>query len=406
VAAVIAVVPVRRGEIVTGGAEAIAEAGGVAIVVGDQAAVAADAMAARALAGGTQSQCRELQVLELGAFRPAAWAMAIAPHISERRVVILPASPDGRDVAPRLAAVLGWPLLAGAIRVTASGASLARMQGRQIANVVASGPFVVTLLPGSRSAAIADDELGAFTLGGPPQGNGRPDSVIPEPPRGRAVPTVIQLEAPEDAVVADAELIEVLEADPAVMDLAEATRIVSAGAGIGGPEHLARLQAVAAQLGASVGATRVVTDAGWLDHDRQIGTTGVSVRPRCYVAFGVSGAVQHIGGLGSPQHVISVNLDRSCPMMAMADLALVTDARDVVEVLARRLSEQTLARADDPAQADDAQADVAHADVAQADVTHADVTHADVAKADVAQADVAQADDGGAGASATESAGG
>jgi len=130
-----------------------------------------------------------------------------------------------------------------------------------------------------------------------------------------------------------------MAADPAVMDLTEADRIVAAGGGLGGPEQLAMLEVVAARLGASLGATRVVTDAGWLGHDRQIGTTGVSVRPRCYVAFGISGAAQHLGGLGSPRHVVSVNLDRSCPMMAMADLALVTDAGALVAVLARRLTE-------------------------------------------------------------------
>jgi len=119
----------------------------------------------------------------------------------------------------------------------------------------------------------------------------------------------------------------------------EEVRIVAAGGGLGGPEQLAMLEVVAARLGASLGATRVVTDAGWLGHDRQIGTTGVSVRPRCYVAFGISGAAQHLGGLGSPRHVVSVNLDRSCPMMAMADLALVTDAGALVAVLARRLTE-------------------------------------------------------------------
>jgi electron transfer flavoprotein alpha subunit len=377
---VIAVVPVRGGEIVTGGVEAIAEAGGLAIVVGDQAAVAARAMAA---AGGTESPCRELRVLELGAFRPAAWAVALAPHVTESRVVILPASPDGRDIAPRLAAALGRPLLAGAIGVTPEGASLARLQGRQIASVVANGPFVATLLPGSRSAAVADDRPVTVVLSGAPAPDGGPDSLAPEPPRGHAAPTVIELEATEGgaAAVADAELLEVLEADPAVMDLAEAARILSAGAGIGDRRHLATLQVVAAMLGASVGATRVVTDAGWLDHDRQIGTTGVSVRPRCYVAFGVSGAAQHIGGLGSPQHVISVNLDRSCPMMAMADLALVTDAGDVVEALARRLADQASPLpADDPAEAE-------------------------VADADDAEAEVAEPDGAGAGESATELAG-
>jgi len=150
---------------------------------------------------------------------------------------------------------------------------------------------------------------------------------------------VLELEAVDAGLApADAQLVEVMAADPAVMDLEEASRIIGAGAGIGGPQQVATLQLVAAGLGASVGATRVVTDAGWLGHDRQIGTTGVSVRPRCYVAFGVSGAAQHVGGLGTPRHVVSVNSDRSCPMTAMADLALVTDASGMIDALARRLA--------------------------------------------------------------------
>jgi electron transfer flavoprotein alpha subunit len=96
---------------------------------------------------------------------------------------------------------------------------------------------------------------------------------------------------------------------------------------------------VAAALGASVGATRVVTDYGWLPFERQIGTTGVTVSPRLYVALGISGAVQHVTGLGDPDHIVSVNLDASCPMMTMADLAIVTDARALLAALADRLAD-------------------------------------------------------------------
>ena len=71
----------------------------------------------------------------------------------------------------------------------------------------------------------------------------------------------------------------------------------------------------------------MATDAGWIGYERQIGTTGVTVDPELYIALGVSGAAQHIGGLGAPAHVVSVNTDPSCPMTAMADLGLVTDAR-------------------------------------------------------------------------------
>jgi electron transfer flavoprotein alpha subunit len=135
----------------------------------------------------------------------------------------------------------------------------------------------------------------------------------------------------------DAELIVVLPADPATMDLSEAPRIVAAGAGLGSEDAVHRLGVLALALGASAGATRVVTDLGWMPTDRQIGTTGVTVDPELYLAFGISGAVQHVSGLGRPEHVISVNTDASCPMMALADLAIVTDAPALVAALLDRL---------------------------------------------------------------------
>ena len=99
-----------------------------------------------------------------------------------------------------------------------------------------------------------------------------------------------------------------LQPEPGTADLAEARRIFGAGgvgwcpAGADGAAVMRLLTAAAAALGASAGATRVVTDAGWMSYDRQIGTTGVAVNPELYVAFGVSGAAQHVGGLGAPSH--------------------------------------------------------------------------------------------------------
>ena len=81
----------------------------------------------------------------------------------------------------------------------------------------------------------------------------------------------------------------------------------------------------------------MATDAGWIGYERQIGTTGVAIDPELYVAFGISGASQHVGGLGAPRHVVSVNTDQSSPMTAMADLGLVTDAGALLRELARRL---------------------------------------------------------------------
>jgi electron transfer flavoprotein alpha subunit len=92
-----------------------------------------------------------------------------------------------------------------------------------------------------------------------------------------------------------------------------------------------------------VGATRVITDRGWVPHARQIGTTGCVIDPELYFAFGISGAVQHTAGLGQPQHIVSVNTDPHCPMMQLADLAIVCDANAVVDELQRRLADETAA---------------------------------------------------------------
>jgi electron transfer flavoprotein alpha subunit len=147
-----------------------------------------------------------------------------------------------------------------------------------------------------------------------------------------------------------------IEPDPATMDLADARRVLAGGAGLV-PRQASDAQAralfdllaeVAATLGASMGATRVATDAGWTGHERQIGTTGVSIDPDLYVALGVSGASQHTGGLGSPDHIVSVNLDASCPMTALADLGLVTDATAFLVRLAERLGVALPAELDHP----------------------------------------------------------
>jgi len=138
---------------------------------------------------------------------------------------------------------------------------------------------------------------------------------------------------------ADARVLVVQPPDAATMDLSEAQHIWAGGAGLDGAERFGQLAELGRRLGASVGATRVVTDRGWMGHERQIGTTGVVVQPRWYVALGISGAVQHTSGLGDPEHIISVNTDPHCPMMQLADVAIVADANAVLEALLEALDE-------------------------------------------------------------------
>lgn len=296
----IAVVVVRDGVLPLGGLEAVAEAGGRVLLAGP------GALAAAAEVGG---HGRDVRSWDSGAYAPAAYAAALAPLLTDEDVVVLPASPDGRDLAPRLALELHRPLYGPAISVRPGRVVLVRGGGLLTEEIATDGPVVSTLQPGVRG-------------------------VEPGKPAQTPVVQPITVVAP---VAADPVVTGQLEADPDTVDLADASRIVAAGAGVGSREDAELLAQVATALGASYGATRVVTDAGWAPVSRQIGTTGVVVAPDLYVAVGISGAVQHVSGIGEPRTVVAVNLDASCPMMARADLALVTDATGLVHALAERL---------------------------------------------------------------------
>jgi electron transfer flavoprotein alpha subunit len=99
--------------------------------------------------------------------------------------------------------------------------------------------------------------------------------------------------------------------------------------------------AFARLLGAAVGATRVAADRGWIEHTRQIGTTGKSVHPRLYIACGISGAAQHTAGMREAQTVVAINPDRNAPIFALADLGLLGDANQVLPLAARLLEERS-----------------------------------------------------------------
>ena len=320
----VAVVVARDGRLPVGAAEAVAEAGGRVVVVGSGAEEAA-----RALPGVTRARWAETGP----GLRPGALAGALADAVAGSSLVILPASPDGRDLAPRLAAATGRPLVARVLETesaTTDGgapivrARLGRVDDRVLVPIEVHGPAVVTLAVGGRSGG-----HGA---------TGSPGADIEE------LTLTTSTSTGDGGPGPDPELVELLAPDLHTMDLSDATRVLAGGAGLaaglddaGAARSFGLLVRVAAALGGSAGATRVATDAGWTGYERQIGTTGVTVDPDLYVALGVSGAAQHTGGIGSPRHLVSVNTDPSCPMTAMADLGLVTDARALLAELARRL---------------------------------------------------------------------
>ncbi len=298
----IALVPVRDGLPAHGAGEAVAEAGGRALLIGSDVAAAVE---------GLPAETHDIALAEVGPYRPAAWSAALASALDEEDTIILPGSADGRDLGPALAVRMGRPFASGVLAVSSDRWVTPLADERAMAIHALTGPIVVTLQPGTRT----------FTAGPPTD----------------ATTAELSLELPDTA---DAEVVAILPADPATIDLEEAARVVAGGIGLTDEGHFRTLGRVAAALGASVGATRPVVDAGWTEFSRQIGTTGALIDPDLYVAVAISGAVQHTSGLGQPAHVIAVNTDVSCPMMQMADLAVVADGPEVLAALERLLEEE------------------------------------------------------------------
>jgi electron transfer flavoprotein alpha subunit len=116
-------------------------------------------------------------------------------------------------------------------------------------------------------------------------------------------------------------------------DLAYAKVVVAGGKGLGSPDNFKPLQALATKLNASVGATKAVTDQGWIDATKMIGISNLTVTPEVYYAFGISGAVQHTIGMKQSNCVIAVNTDKSAPIFKLADYGIVGDANLVINQL-------------------------------------------------------------------------
>ena len=295
----IAVIPVRDGVAPAGADEAISEASGRALIVGTKAAVAVADLARFGV---------RFQVVE-APIDPVSFVDAVLDALDDRnKSLVLPASPDGRDLAPRLAHRMNRALFAGAVLVSDARVSVAVRGGLGIVDHQPQGPFVATLQIGVRGSDVSGVEV----------------EVEHRAARHASVPT-------------SARSLDVAPPDASTMDLAEAPRIVGGGAGLTDGTKFEQLGEIAKALDASMGVTRVITDRGWAGHERQIGTTGVVVDPRLYISFGISGAVQHTSGLGQPDHIISVNTDAHCPMMQMSDLAIVSDANLVLDELASLL---------------------------------------------------------------------
>lgn len=245
----------------------------------------------------------------------AASALHRAAEETDADLVLLPHDSFGWDAAPLLAA------RCGGAAATACTALRFGPEGLEAERRVFSGKFVQEVRLDGRPA-VATVEPGAF----PPLEPGPPGAVRAE-----------EAAAPPGGLLS--RLVEIRDAPGGEADLPAARVVVAAGRGIGGPENLPLLEELAAALGGVVGASRAVTDAGWLPHDRQIGSSGVTVNPKLYVACGISGAIQHLVGMRGSGFVAAINKDAEAPIFEAADVGIVGDVLEVVPALTRAVRE-------------------------------------------------------------------
>ena len=299
--------------------------------LGEAEAVALGPSAFRAVEALGRHGAKRIYLHEDRAFDEvlATPAVSMLASLIERhhpQLILFGMTYSGRDVAGRLSARLGSALIANVSDIERHGEDLYAV------TPVFGGSTLVTTAP----------------LKGPPLFLVRPKAFAAEAKDGSA-PQVERLSEPVKAEGAAARVVDRKVEAAQGPNLEEAEIIVSGGRGLGAPENFKLVEDLAEALGAAVGASRAVVDAGWKPYAMQIGQTGITVKPSVYIACGISGAMQHTVGMKAAKTIIAINKDPEAPIFKLADLGVVGDVHKILpalteEIRARRGARSTAGR--------------------------------------------------------------
>jgi electron transfer flavoprotein alpha subunit len=220
------------------------------------------------------------------------------------KIILAPASVDGKDLSARVAARLGAGLATDCTELKIESGALKAKRPVYAGKAFAWCQWSADAWP--QMASCRPNVMDCLT-----------------PATSRKAP--VEKAAVSLPAATRTEVVNIQKDASGKLDLTEAETIVSGGRGMKGPENYAMLEELAALLGGTVGASRAAVDAGWRPHSDQVGQTGKVVTPNLYVACGISGAIQHLAGMGSSKCIVAVNKDPEAPIFSKADYGVVED---------------------------------------------------------------------------------